>query len=148
MLLRKFDVMGVQFSDDFERNTVNVRFGKRYGDAIRTVNVHAQVPEPEIERRHRGPQSRKTYDDKREQLTRATYRALHDWLKAQFVSIEFGLSKFEEVFLPYFEWQLPDGSVHTTSELLIPRMSQPMLPASIEAEDIDYDDRVRVGDDV
>ena len=55
-------------------------------------------------------------------MTRATYRALHDWLKAQFVAVEFGLLTFEDVFLSHFEWILPNGKVSTIGELVKPKI--------------------------
>lgn len=128
-LLINFGVRGIQFSEDFETRQVNVRFAKEINKQMRTVNVTMTVPEAEAPKRKRAVRfSRgkvvynKTQQDRQEQMARATYRALHDWLKAQFVAVEFGLLTFEDVFLSHFEWVLPNGSVQTIGQLVKPRI--------------------------
>lgn len=125
-LLIKFGTRGVQFTEDFDDNIVNVKFAKKYNDNVRTVSVTMKVPEPIILRRRT-----KSDTQRQEQMKRATYRALHDWLKAQFVAVEFGLLSFEDVFLSHFEWILKDGSVTTVGKYIQPRLasSVPLLSA-------------------
>ena len=139
-MLIKFGARGVQFSEDFEDGRVNIRFGKMYNGNIRTVSVTMIVPEaPEPKRKgyrryyHAARKfvDTKTRRDREEQMVRATYRALHDWLKAQFVAIDFGLLSFESVFLSHFEWILEDGQARTTGEMMIPLLNKTkQLPAS------------------
>jgi hypothetical protein len=128
-LLMDFSVRGIQFSEDFETRVVNIRFAKKVNDAMRTVSVSMTIPEPAPMKRARSVTYRrgrmiytKTASERQEQMARATYRALHDWLKAQFVAVEFGLLTFEDVFLSHFEWILPDGSVSTVGALVKPRI--------------------------
>lgn len=134
-MLIKFEARGVQFSEDFQEGRINVRFGKIYEANVRTVSVTMIVPKYEYDRTGH-PKRIHDKAGQREQMARATYRALHDWLKAQFVAIEFGLLSFESVFLSHFEWMLRDGQVKTTAELLIPRLAAGnLLPASFEKSD-------------
>lgn len=128
-LLINFSVRGIQFSEDFETRQVNVRFAKEINNQMRTVNVTMTIPEAEKVTRRRAVRYvrgkmvySKTQQDRQEQMARATYRALHDWLKAQFVAVEFGLLTFEDVFLSHFEWVLPNGSVQTIGQLVKPRI--------------------------
>lgn len=146
-MLIKFGARGVQFSEDFLEGRVNVRFGKIYEANIRTVSVTMIIPEPPKAKRIRRGTWRmgkyipsKSEEQRREQMARATYRSLHDWLKAQFVAIEFGLLSFEDVFLSHFEWMMHDGQVKTTGELLKPHLSTGnLLPASFEnADEAEY----------
>jgi len=129
-LLINFGVRGVRFSEDFETRNVNVKFAKEVNQAMRTVSVSMTIPEPPpAKRRARQGTWRngrmvysKTAADKQEQMAKATYRALHDWLKAQFVAVEFGLLTFEDVFLSHFEWILPNGVVSTVGAMVKPRL--------------------------
>lgn len=128
-LLINFGVRGVQFSEDFETRNVNVKFAKEINNTMRTVSVSMTIPEPPPTTRKRSVSYRrgrmvysKTAADKQEQMAKATYRALHDWLKAQFVAVEFGLLTFEDVFLSHFEWMLPNGTVSTIGALVKPRI--------------------------
>lgn len=117
-LLINFGVRGVQFSENFESGEVNVRFAKQIGGAFRTVSVSMHIPEPPKPKRS---PTTKSAADRKEQMARATYRALHDWLKAQFVAVEFGLLTFEDVFLSHFEWMV-DGQTTTVGALIKPRL--------------------------
>lgn len=138
-LLRKADTRGVQFSEDFETNTINIRFAKRVGDSFHTVSVSMKVPEaPEPKRKSRSRYlysrhtftTPKTKEDRQEQMTRSTYRALHYWMKSQFEAIDFGLLTFEDVFLSHFEWMMKDGTKGTLGDLLRPQFFA--LPAGPE----------------
>jgi hypothetical protein len=119
-LLINFCVSGVQFSENFDTGEINIRFAKKIGESFRTVSVSMRVPEPPKPKRR---STRKSAADRKEQMTRATYRALHDWLKAQFVAVEFGLLSFEDVFLSHFEWLL-NGEPKTIGEILKPRLEE------------------------
>lgn len=128
-LLINFGVRGVQFSEDFETRNVNVKFAKDVNKSMRTVSVSMTIPEPPPAKRKRSATYRrgrmvygKLPQERQEQMARATYRALHDWLKAQFVAVEFGLLTFEDVFLSHFEWILPNGVVSTVGAMIKPRL--------------------------
>lgn len=137
-LLQKFGARGVQFSEDFETHTIAIRFAKLVNGTARTVSVAMKVPEPPQPKRarkrsYRYVRGRMVYDkmpqEKQEQMQRATYRALHYWLKSQFESVEFGLLTFEQIFLAHFEWMV-DGQPTTVGQYLIPRLnSDNLLPA-------------------
>ena len=121
-LLINFGVRGVQFSEDFESGDVTVRFAKMVHENLRTVSVSMHIPEPPKLQRRRTSRNSKSAGDRKEQMARATYRALHDWLKAQFVAVEFGLLTFEDVFLSHFEWMLPNGVMSTVGAMIKPRL--------------------------
>lgn len=120
-LLMQFGAAGVQFSENFESGEVNVRFAKSVAANLRTVSVSMHIPEPPKPKRRTMRGRGKSDTDRREQMAKATYRALHDWLKAQFVAVEFGLLTFEDVFLSHFEWMI-DGQQTTVGKILIPRL--------------------------
>lgn len=139
-LLINFGVRGIQFSEDFEDRRVNVRFAKEIGKQMRTVNVTMTIPEAPKPVRKRMVSYRggkmvysKTQNERQEQMARATYRALHDWLKAQFVAVEFGLLSFEDVFLSHFEWVL-DGQTTTVGALIKPKLEGRLLTAGSAPE--------------
>lgn len=140
-LLMNFGVRGIQMSEDFESRQINIRFAKEINRNIRTVNVTMTIPEAPQPKRRRSVSYRsgkmvygKLQNERQEQMARATYRALHDWLKAQFVAVEYGLLTFEDVFLSHFEWMI-DGRMSTVGELVKPRLDSPMLTAGND-EDI------------
>ena len=119
-LLIVSDVRGVQFSENFDSGEINVRFAKDIAGNIRTVSVSMHVPEPPKPKRRRTRYANKSEVERREQMTKATYRALHDWLKSQFVAVEFGLLTFEDVFLSHFEWLLNTGEKTTIGAMIKP----------------------------
>ena len=131
MLLQKYGARGVQFGEDFETNEVSVRFAKLVADNLRTVSVSLKVPAPKLNKSSRATRwvrgrivYSKTLHEKQEQLKRATFRAMHYWLKAQFESVEFGLLSFEDVFLAHFSWMV-NGQETTIGALLRPALERP-----------------------
>ncbi len=137
---------GVQFSEDFTEHLINVKFAKQIGDNLRTVSVSLKVPEPAQPKRAsrngtwRGGKyhAPKGEADRWQQMERATYRALHWWLKSQFEAVEFGLMSFEDVFLAHFEWMI-DGQRTTVGALVLPHLSNGsnFLPAPRQENVID-----------
>jgi len=128
-LLIHAGVKGVQFAENFETGEINVRFAKEVEGDLRTVSVTMQVPEPPpVKRKRSWRYSRgrivyaKTSGQRREQAERATYRALHYWLKSKFEAISFGLLSFDDEFLSHFEWVV-DGQRTTVGALIKPRLS-------------------------
>ncbi len=123
-MLIRFGARGVQFSEDFATGQVNIKFGREFEGNIRSVSVTLAIPKPAEHPRGRPPAG-----DRQEHERQRTYRALHDWLKAQFVAVEFGLLSFEDVFLSHFEWVLPDGKVTTVGAMFNERFTNPQLPS-------------------
>lgn len=125
---------GVQFSEDFEDHLINVKFAKLVDTNLRTVSVSLKIPQPPQPKRYRRNSS-KSDRDRWEQMERATYRALHWWLKSQFEAVEFGLLSFEDVFLAHFEWMM-DGRRTTVGALVLPHLSNGsnFLPAPHDAD--------------
>ena len=77
----------------------------------------------------------KTEAIRREQMARATYRALHYWLKSQYEAVQFGLFSFEDAFLSHFEWML-DGQQTTVGRIILPRLpSSNLLPTRTASSD-------------
>ena len=136
---------GVQFSEDFQDHLINVKFAKAIDGNLRTVSVSLRIPEPEQPKRRRS-NSRRSDSDRWEQMERATYRALHWWLKSQFEAVEFGLLSFEDVFLSHFEWML-DGHLTTVGAMIAPHLSNGsnFLPAPKE-HDLSYDIAIERGE--
>lgn len=137
-------VKGVQFSENFETREIIVKFAKEVEGNLRTVKVSMTIPEPPAPKRKqrvgpawRGgrPVYRKTHEERQEQMARATYRALHYWLKSQFEAVSFGLLTFEDIFLSHFEWII-DGRQGTVGELIKPYLERPQLEAPKFAEDV------------
>jgi hypothetical protein len=144
-LLIKFGARGVQFSEDFETGLINVRFAKNVDGTMRTVSVTMRVPDPPRQKRpRRHAWSRhgrtimpKTDAIRREQMARATYRALHYWIKSQYEAVQFGLFSFEDAFLSHFEWML-DGRATTVGKIILPRLpSSNLLAAPTESEPVE-----------
>lgn len=139
-------VKGVQFSENFETREIIVKFAKEVQGNLRTVKVSMTIPEPPQPKRRRASAGRysyrehkiiynKTPAEKQEQMARATYRALHYWLKSQFEAVAFGLMSFEDVFLSHFEWMV-DGRPGTVGELIRPYLERPQLEAPKFSDDV------------
>lgn len=142
-ILQTHEVRGVQFTEDFQDRKVNIKFAKLVNGNLRTVSVSMVIPEPPQKRaRKRAIRYRygrmvfdRTPQERQEQMARATYRALHYWLKSQFEAVDFGLLTFEKVFLAHFEWMV-EGKNVTTSDMIMPYLERPALAAPPDLEDI------------
>lgn len=142
-ILQAHGVRGVQFAEDFQTRNISVRFVKEVDGNLRTVSVSMTVPEPPPTQRKRAVRfSRgrmvynKTQAEKQEQMARATYRALHYWLKSQFEAVDFGLLSFEDIFLSHFEWMI-DGRMSTIGKVLQPYLARPQLKAPSPSDVLD-----------
>jgi len=138
-ILVNHGVKGVQFSENFETREIIVKFAKDVAGNLRTVKVNMTIPEPPQPKRKRSSAGRYSYSshkmvynktpaEKAEQMARATYRALHYWLKSQFEAVDYGLLSFESVFLAHFEWMI-DGRPATVGSLILPYLETPQLRA-------------------
>ncbi len=112
-LFRKYEVAGLEFAEVFKPGVAQVRFVRYVGDEPRSVRIRIKLGK----------------NDKQ------VWRALYWWLKSQFEAIEFGLVKFEDVFLSHFEWMLPDGRVGTVGEIVRPRLSEHSPQGLLETGD-------------
>jgi len=149
-LLINSGARGIQFSEDFQDHLINIKFAKQISDNLRTVSISLKVlelPKPKRPRTHgtwrRGHYTPPKSDrDRFSQMERATYRALHWWLKSQFEAVEFGLLSFENVFLSHFEWMI-DGKQTTVGALVLPHLSNGsnFLPAPKDDDFIEADYR-------
>lgn len=101
-LLIKYDVMGCQFTENFETNEIVLRFVKRIDEIPRTVKISLTAEKNE----------------------KQAYRALYYWIKSQLEAVDFGLVSFENVFLAHFEWMLEDGTATTVGEIVLPQLGQ------------------------
>lgn len=140
-ILIKSGVKGVQFSENFDENKITIKFAKEINGNFRTVSVSMIVPKPPESKRKRQvryTRGRMVYgklpQEKQEQMNRATYRALHYWLKSQFEAVEFGLLTFEDVFLSHFEWMMADGTKGTLGKLLQSQLNLPALESGVGKE--------------
>lgn len=143
-LLINFGARGVQFSEDFDEHEINVRFAKIVNGEMRTVSVSLKVPEPPKSKRlSSGRWYRGTWHPAKSgdwsQMERATYRALHWWLKSQFEFVEFGGLSFEDVFLSHFEWILDNGARTTIGAIVKPRLQSglQLMPPRNESDPVD-----------
>ena len=100
-MLRSHGAMGCRFTDDWEGGRVTLQFAKKVNDAPRTVRVQLDAGDNE----------------------KQAYRALFYWLKSQFEAVDFGLLSFEDIFLSYFEFMLPDGKMGTVGDIVKERLA-------------------------
>lgn len=140
-LLMQYGARGVQFYEDFETREINVRFAKEINRQLRTVSVSLKIPGADEGTTRRWSRTKRTYvyttqADRAEQKTRATYRALHYWLKSQFEAVDYGLFSFEDVFLSHFEWMI-DGKTTTVGALVKPKLEGNLLTTSKGSENDD-----------
>ena len=99
-LLVKYDVVGCQFTENFETGEIVLRFVKRINEIPRTVRIVLPTEGNE----------------------RQAYRALYYWIKSQLEAVDFGLLSFEHVFLAHFEWMLEGGEISTVGEIVLPEL--------------------------
>jgi len=120
-ILRKYGVVGYQFTDNLEDNTVVLRFVKRVEGTPRTVQITLATENNEQQ----------------------AYRALYYWLKSQLEAVDFGLLSFEHVFLAHFEWVLDSGERTTIGDMILPRLAQQdhgrLLEGPEEIEEAEYE---------
>jgi len=148
-LLLKQGARGLQFSEDFDARRINLRFAMEVEGILRTVSVSAVIPEPPGLGKHRTTRrwshgtyhsTTKTDHDRWAQSERATYRALHYWLKTSFEAVDFGLFSMTDMFLSHFEWMVK-GHATTVGALIKPYLpvggnllKAPAVAEAIEGE--------------
>ena len=124
-LLRAWGAKGIQWSDDFEGDSVTLRFvwvhdGTDYLARFTLgLPAHADLEIAAIDRR-----TRRTSQRKLEVLMaargRREHRLLLFWLKAAMHAVDAGLVTVETLFLPFLEGK--DG--RTVAEVAVPQLAQ------------------------
>jgi len=133
-LLIEQGARGVQFSEDFADHRINLRFALEVEGVLRTVTTTLVIPKPEEPKRKRVIRRRwnrrtqryesvapKRDGERWEQAERATYRALHYWLKSSFEAVDFGLFSMTDMFLSHFEWMI-GGRATTVGQIVKPQL--------------------------
>ena len=130
-LLIRYGAKGVQFTDEFVDNKVQMRF--RYdidgvgGTVIYFVRMEADIPTA----KEKSGQRKKSFAimlKEKDQGKRATWRAIYWALKSRMESVTYGIETFEQAFLAHFEAGLDaQGRPITIGERLIPRLREGQL---------------------
>src|SRR6478672_2106330 len=112
-LLQDFGAKRVQFNEEFENPSINIRFEVIRDGRPLTVSVSVKVPEVTDKKVYKShfrdqngrlrPVKMSTPATRAEQARKATYRVLLEWLKSQFLAVEYKLRTFEQVFMNDFE---------------------------------------------
>ena len=122
-LLRAWGAQGIQWTDDFEHDRVQLRFlwprGEQRFMARFTLHLPTRVElEPEAIDRH----TRRISPGKLQALLdgrgRREHRVLALWLKAALNAVDSGLVEAETIFLPFLE----DRNGHTVAEIALPKL--------------------------
>lgn len=118
--LRSAGAKGVQFEETWgDEPRLLVRFAWAMGesfDSVVTVRLEAKPLPPE-------PNARSGWRISPEQRERQAWRALAWYLKTMLEAAQFGLLKFEDIFLSFVE----DGRGLTVGERIIPMLEQGRL---------------------
>lgn len=97
-LLSKYGLEAIRFTDLIGMKTSVLEFALRNSDQILSYRFKFNLPE--------GPRYKK-------QL----YRAVFNYLKARFTSVDFGICTVEEEFMQHLILKLPDGRAGTIQEM-------------------------------
>lgn len=125
-LLRTWGAQGIQWTDDFQRERVLLRFAWTRGEQRYMARFALNV-EPEAKVRERctyrqgfsEPKlAEAKYRDAMAKRGAPEHRLLVLWLKAVFNAVEAGLIDAETIFLPFFE----DRNGQTVAEMALPRL--------------------------
>jgi hypothetical protein len=154
-LLRDFGAKRVQFNEEFDNPAINIRFAVERNGTLLTVSVSVKIPEPpdlkkrKSHLRHQNDRlvsvKMSTPETRKDQARKTTYRVLLEWLKSQFLAIEYKLRTFEEVFMNDFEIRDSQGNWTTVGAAVMPMLmtGRPMLTVTaspdeeiVEAEDV------------
>jgi len=115
-LLRAFGCSGVQFDQDFETGQCILRFGIRKEQQLQVVRLEVQPLPPVKLLRGKG------WRVSAEQRERQVWRGLHHYLEGNLKAAEFGLVRFEDIFLAHFELDPGNGDNRTLSQALRPAL--------------------------
>ena len=118
-ILSKYKADGVQFSEDWTKMLLMIRFLYTVGKV--QYSVLFKVPIPKAETQSNAGRVRKSSQilKLQEQYERGIWRAVFWAIKSRMESVDFGIESFEEAFLSHFE--IP-GTTQQIGELLLPRL--------------------------
>lgn len=125
-LLARFGSTKVSFEDDLQHGTQILRF--EY--PVKNPNTEEVAYAPvnfiiEIKGIYDYLKKRKRYtkdDILMKQAKKIAWRHIFDWVKTNVNLVEFGMIRFENIFLSYFSRVLPNGSYESLGEKIIPQL--------------------------
>ena len=132
VLLRRWGADGIQWTDDFARDLVSLRFVWPRRDQRFMARFDIRLPsredlEPEaIDRRTRRISPTKLAD-LMERRGRREHRVLALWLKAALNAVECGIVEAEALFLPF----LQDHNGKTFAEIALPRLGKMLTGSAV-----------------
>jgi hypothetical protein len=119
-ILSKYKADGVQFSEDWTKMILMIRFLYTIGKVQYSVLFKVPIPKAETKTPGRSQQRSPSQLQKiQEQYERGIWRAVFWAIKSRLESVEFGIETFQEAFLSHFE--IP-GSDKQIGDILIPRL--------------------------
>ena len=119
-ILSKYKADGVQFSEDWTKMLLMIRFLYTIGKVQYSVLFKVPIPKAAPLTPGRGQQRSPSQLLKvQEQYERGIWRAVFWAIKSRLESVEFGIETFQEAFLSHFE--LP-GTDRQIGDILIPRL--------------------------
>ncbi len=122
-LLRAWQAQGIQWTDDYEHDRVQLRFLWPRGDKRFMARFSIHLPtskdlEPEARWGGKGRLIPEKLERLMEGRGRREHRVLALWLKAALNAVDSGLVDAETLFLPFLE----DRNGKTIAELALPRL--------------------------
>ena len=122
-LLREWQAQGIQWTDDFEHDQVQLRFLWPRGDQrfMARFGIHlpsAEELKPEAKDGRTGRISDARLARLLEERGKREHRVLALWLKAALNAVDSGLVDAETLFLPFLE----DRNGKTVAELALPKL--------------------------
>lgn len=122
-LLRDWKATGIQWTDDFEHDRVQLRFLWPRGEQRFMARFTLRLPSrEELEPEAKHAQSGRLLPEKLQRLLdergKREHRVLALWLKAALNAVDAGLVEAEALFLPFLE----DRNGKTMAELAMPKL--------------------------
>lgn len=123
-LLREWGADGIQWSDDFKRDLVQLRFLWTSGERQYLARFAVQLPtaeelEPQARDGRNGRVSKPRLDKLMADRGKQEHRLLLLWLKAALNAVAAGIVSAETIFLPFFE----DADGSTVAEVALPKLA-------------------------
>lgn len=123
-ILAKYGADGVQFSEDWRKMILLIRFLFSVNKVQYSVLFRIPIPKADTASPH-GRQRKATQILKlQEQLERGIWRAAFWAIKSRMEAVDFGIESFEEAFLSHFE--IP-GTDRQIGDILIPKLGAGIL---------------------
>lgn len=118
-ILSKYRADGVQFSEDWKKMMLYVRFLYAIRDIPYTILFKVPIPKSEGKTLRGRKQSASQIQKVQAQYERGVWRAVFWAIKSRMEAVEFGIETFQEAFLSHFE--IP-GTDKQIGDVLIPRL--------------------------